>query len=90
MKDLVAGGTMNQEKVSNDSINLKNIDFKLLLAYEEEGYIPKCNFCDNIISKVFSEFDIIMNMGKTVAVAIRVDDDNAEFYCKKCYDKLRC
>ena len=66
------------------------INYSLLMYYEHNGFIPKCSFCENIISESVDEFFLMMNHGKPIAVAVQLDDDKAEFYCKKCYDKLLC
>ena len=68
----------------------REIDYRLLMFFESEGYIPKCSLCSVIISKSFTDEKLILNAGKPVAIAVQVSDDDAEFYCRTCYDKLLC
>lgn len=77
------------ERLVGDN-NIHEINYSLLMHYEHNGFIPKCSFCENIISELVDEFFLMMNVGKPVAVAVQINSEKAEFYCKKCYDKLHC
>ena len=74
----------------DDSKIIINIDFEMLKKYEKNNYILSCSYCNNVIADTLSDFDVLTTLGKPVAVGITIDKDTAEFYCKKCFDKLRC
>ena len=72
------------------SKGVHEINYSLLMYYEHNGFIPKCSLCDNIISQSMDEYFILRNTGRPVAVAVQISNEQAEFYCKGCYDKLHC